>query len=81
LSLYKNGQVKQNIFKRVFLFYYNGFRNMPEYGVKLWLIILLKLFVIFIILKFLFFNDTLKTKFDNDKDRSEFVLDKLTDIK
>jgi len=73
--------MQNNLLKRVILLYYNGFRNMPRYGVKLWIIILIKLFVIFIVLKFLFFNNTLETKFKSDKERSEHVLENLTNIK
>ena len=73
--------MQSGFFKRLILFYYNGFCNMPRYGIKLWIIILIKLFVIFVVVKFLFFNDTLKTKYKNDKERSEHVLENLTNIK
>jgi hypothetical protein len=68
------------ITKKIFSFYYEGFRNM-KIGKKLWLIILLKLFVMFAILKLFFFKDFLKTNFDSNKARSEYVLKKLTEIK
>ena len=73
--------MQSGFIKRFILFYYNGFRNMPRYGIKLWIINLIKLFVIFVVVKFLFFNDTLKTKYKNDKERSEHVLENLTNIK
>lgn len=50
-------------------------------GKKLWIIILLKLFILFAILKMFFFKDFLKSNFNTDKDRSEYVLKKLTEIK
>jgi len=63
--------------KKVFLFYYEGFRNMTV-GKSLWAIILIKLFIIFVVLKLFFFPDLLKKNFDTDEERSNFVLDELT---
>ena len=65
------------ILKKLFYFYYNGFREMPFWGRRLWLIILIKLFIMFAILKLFFFPDFLNTKFDNDKERSEYVMDQI----
>ena len=62
----------------VIRFYYDGFINMSVWGRKVWIIIIIKLFIIFIILKLFFFQDFLKKKFDNDKQRSEYVIDQLT---
>ncbi|MGN0283094.1 MAG: DUF4492 domain-containing protein [Prevotella sp.] len=42
--------------KRIFRFYVEGFRNM-KLGKLLWLVILVKLFIIFAILKLFFFHD------------------------
>ena len=62
---------------RLFLFYYEGFRNMSQWGRKVWIIILIKLFIMFAILKIFFFQDFLQRKYDNDKQRSEYVLEQL----
>jgi len=71
--------MKQYIFLliRVFRFYYDGFRNMSGWGRKVWVIIIIKLFIMFAILKIFFFQDFLDKNFHNDKQRSEYVLDKL----
>lgn len=61
----------------LFRFYYDGFRNMSVWGRKVWLIILIKLFIMFAILKLFFFPDFLQRKYDNDMQRSEYVLDQL----
>jgi hypothetical protein len=45
---------------RVFDLYYDGFRNM-KLGRTLWAVILIKLFIIFAILKVFFFPDFLST--------------------
>ena len=63
--------------KKVFNFYYEGFKNMT-WGRKLWGIILLKLFIMFVILRIFFFPDFLKRDFDTDEERSRHVLDQLT---
>ncbi|TAL69589.1 MAG: DUF4492 domain-containing protein [Bacteroidetes bacterium] len=65
------------VIKRFFRFYYDGFRNMSSWGRKVWVIIIIKVFIMFAILKIFFFQDFLKTKYDNDKQRSEYVLDQL----
>jgi Domain of unknown function (DUF4492) len=69
---------RQNILKRVFWFYINGFKNLSGWGKQVWVIILIKLFIMFFILKLFFFPDILKKNFDTDEERSEFVLDQLT---
>ena len=59
-------------------FYYDGFRNMSSWGKKVWIIIFIKLIVIFIILKVFFFPDFLKRGFSTDNQRSEYILEQLT---
>lgn len=63
---------------RLFHFYYDGFRTMSWWGKRVWLIIILKLFIMFAVLKIFFFPDFLEKEFGSDKQRSEFVLDQLT---
>jgi hypothetical protein len=62
---------------RLFLFYFEGFRDMSRWGRRVWIILLIKLFVMFAILKIFFFQDFLDKKYDNDKQRSEYVLNQL----
>lgn len=71
---------KKNIFQRVFKFYYEGFKGMTI-GRTLWLIILIKLFVMFVILKIFFFPNFLKTNFETDQERSDYVLEQLINPK
>ena len=63
--------------KKIFRFYYEGFRNMT-WGKKLWRIVLVKLFIMFAILRIFFFPDILKRDFSSDQERSEHVLEQLT---
>ena len=51
---------KQHFLYRVFDLYYDGFRNM-KLGRTLWAIIIVKLLIIFLILKLFFFPNFLKT--------------------
>jgi len=69
--------LKKSLVHRIFYFYYDGFRSMTV-GKKLWVIILIKLFIIFIILKIFFFPDLLKKNFSSDKERGEYVLENLS---
>jgi len=50
---------KDSILYRIFHLYYDGFRNM-KLGRTLWLIIIIKLIIIFGILKLFFFPNFLK---------------------
>lgn len=56
---------------KVFHLYYDGFRTMTL-GKTLWTIILIKLVVIFLVLKLFFFPDYINSKAKN-KDKAEFV--------
>ncbi|MBW2655998.1 MAG: DUF4492 domain-containing protein, partial [Deltaproteobacteria bacterium] len=47
-------------------------------GKKLWKIILIKLFVMFVILKLFFFPNFLNTKFETDEEKSNYVLEQIT---
>ena len=45
--------------RRIWLFYYEGFRDMSSLGRTLWIVILLKLFIMFAILRVFFFRPAL----------------------
>lgn len=63
--------------RRIFCFYRDGFRQMTL-GKTLWKIILIKLIVMFGVLKLFFFPNYLKTNFENDRLRADHVIDQLT---
>jgi flagellar basal body-associated protein FliL len=63
--------------KRIFRFYYEGFKSMTI-GKTLWIIILIKLFVMFAVLKIFFFPNILKRNFKTDEERSNYVIEQLT---
>lgn len=70
--------MQNSIFLRIIRFYISGFRNMDNWGRQMWIIILIKLFIMFIILKVFFFPDFLKTNFGNEEERSNYVLEQIT---
>jgi len=67
----------KRIISAIFHLYYDGFRSMTT-GKKLWLIIALKLAIMFLVLKLFFFPDILKTNYHTDKERGDHVILELT---
>jgi hypothetical protein len=65
--------------KRIVLFYVDGFRRM-HIGRTLWVIILIKLLIIFGVLKIFLFPDFLHDNFTNDMERADHVFTNLTQI-
>lgn len=61
----------------VFSFYYDGFRDMPPWGRKVWAVIIVKLFIMFAILRLFFFPDFLGSRFSTDEEKSNHVLEQL----
>ena len=67
---------KNNFFSKVFHLYYDGFRSMTL-GKTLWAIILIKLFIIFAVLKVFFFPNFLKEHAQGHE--AEYVATQLLD--
>ncbi len=65
-----------NIIKSIADFYIDGFKSM-KVGKRLWLIVAFKFFIFFAILKIFFFPDILQTKFKNDTQRANYVMENL----
>ncbi len=63
---------------KIYRFYYDGFRTMSWWGKRVWIIILVKLFIMFLILRIFFFPDFLKVNFSTDGERGDYVLEQLT---
>jgi len=60
---------------RIFRFYFEGFKSM-EWGRELWAIILIKLFVMFVVLRLFFFPRFLN-QFDTVSEKEDYVSDEL----
>jgi len=74
-TIKKNNPIKA--VNTIFGFYRDGFRGMVL-GKKLWAIILIKLFVMFAVLKLFFFPNYLNTNFITDKEKGNYVLEQIT---
>lgn len=67
-----------NPIKSVFNFYVEGFKSM-KLGKTLWLIILIKLFIMFVVLRVFFFPDFLNTKFESEEEKADYVGSELVE--
>ena len=65
-----------NWLHNIWSFYYDGFRSMTL-GKKLWLVIAIKLVIIFAVLKLFFFHDYIK-EHSREGHEAEFVAERLT---
>ena len=66
-----------NFFQRIYRFYMDGFRRMTV-GKTLWKVIIIKLIIMFAVLKLFFFPDFLGTQFTTDEQRADYVLEQIT---
>lgn len=62
--------------RKVWSLYYDGFRSMTV-GKTLWIIILLKVFIFFVVIKLLFFPNILNRDYDTDEERAQHVRNEL----
>ncbi|MBR5085822.1 MAG: DUF4492 domain-containing protein [Muribaculaceae bacterium] len=69
---------KNSFWARVVDLYVDGFRSMTV-GKTLWIIIAIKLFIFFVIIKILFFPDFLASKSDSDDGKAQYVRQQLID--
>jgi len=66
-----------DLVKKIYNFYLDGFKNLSPWGRTLWMIILIKLFIMFAVLRLFFFRDTLKNKYTTDEERANHVIEEL----
>ena len=62
--------------RRAIDLYVDGFRNMTV-GKSLWILILVKLFLFFAVLKLFFFPDFLASEYSTDEERAQHVRTEL----
>jgi hypothetical protein len=63
------------LLKNIYLFYYEGFKNLTSTSKKLWILIFIKSTLILTVL-FLFFPDVL-SQYSTDEEKSDVVADSL----
>jgi len=71
----------RSVFYRVWRFYLDGFKDLSAWGRSVWIIILIKLFILFVVIRLFFMPDVLKKNFKTDTQRSEHVLEILANPK
>ena len=71
-KILKNNSIPLKIWR----FYMEGFRSMTL-GKTLWAIILIKLSIMFFILRLFFFPNILQQKYDTDEERANQVIENL----
>ena len=57
--------------------YYDGFRNMPRWGRTLWLIIIIKLCIMFLVFKLRLMPNYLNSHYDSAEEKSNHVFEEL----
>lgn len=70
-----------NILRKFVNLYVDGFRNIGITGKSLLIILGIKLFIMFIVLKIFFFPNFLKSNFDSDQERSDYIINQITNTK
>ncbi|HNS17804.1 MAG TPA: DUF4492 domain-containing protein [Bacteroidales bacterium] len=66
-----------SLIRKIYRFYYDGFHQMTV-GKTLWLIIFIKLFIMFAVFRLFFFPDFLNSKFRSEKEKGDYVIEQLT---
>ena len=67
-----------NPLKKLFILYKEGLKNQSKLGRRLWILVAIKLIIMFAILKIFFFPDFLKSKFNTEEEKSEYIINQLT---
>lgn len=69
--------MNKNYLIKILRLYVDGFKNM-RLGRKLWAIIIVKLIIMFGVLKLFLFYESLNSKFKTSDEKANFVLENLT---
>ena len=64
--------------RKAWALYYDGFRSMPRWGRTLWLIIIIKLCIMFLVFKLWLMPNYLNSHYDSAEERSNHVFEELT---
>lgn len=69
---------QKGFWRRAWEMYRDGFKNLSRTGRQLWLLVLIKLFIMFAILKVFFFHDFLGQKTDgSEAAKSDYVTEQF----
>jgi hypothetical protein len=70
---------EEAMLNKIVLFYVDGFKNLSSRGKQLWLIIIIKLVVIFVVLK-VFFFPTIDVKVPGKEAQKALYIEQLTKV-
>lgn len=62
--------------RSIWKFYYEGFRDMSSLGKSLWILLIIKLIIIFVVLRIFFFRPAM-ADCENDEEKSRTVIENL----
>lgn len=65
-----------NNIRSIYAFYRDGFRSMTI-GKTLWAVIIIKLIILFAVIRLLFFPNILNENYDSDSERADAVRNEL----
>lgn len=65
------------MFLSIINFYVEGFKNLTALGKKLWAIILIKLLVLLLVIKVLFYPNYLSSVATSDEEKANVVIDNM----
>jgi len=68
----------RSVLFRIWRFYIDGFKDLSSWGRSVWIVILIKIFILFVIIRLFFMPDILKKNYTTDEQRSRHVLENLT---
>jgi hypothetical protein len=66
-----------SVLANVWKLYYDGFRHMPSWGRRLWLIVIIKLCVMFLIFRLFLMPNYLNSRYDTFQEKSDHVIEQL----
>ncbi|MDR0832783.1 MAG: DUF4492 domain-containing protein [Candidatus Symbiothrix sp.] len=61
-----------------FKMYVEGFKNLSKTSKILWTIIIVKLFIMFAVMRAFLFPNFLNSKFDTEEEKAEYVIEQIT---
>lgn len=64
--------------RNVYYFYRDGVARMGRLGKLLWTIVIVKLVIMFVVLKVFFFENYMSANFDTQEQKTEYVIQALT---
>jgi hypothetical protein len=65
------------VISKIWRLYRDGFRDMPAWGRRLWVIVLIKLCIMFLVFKLFLMPNYLNSRYDTFQEKSDHVFEQL----